>query len=52
MLFSLGSWDRYQDNHIGLVYTGIHLDDVAPTLVQNDVRRQPALVAVRPTAKP
>ena len=35
----LSRWDRYQDNHVGLVYMGLHLDDVAPTLVQNKVRR-------------
>lgn len=25
------------DNHIGLVYTHVHLDDIAPTLVENGV---------------
>ena len=35
----LARWDRYQDNHVGIVYMGLHLDDVAPTLVQNKVRR-------------
>lgn len=30
-------WDRWMDNHVGLVYQGVHLDDIAPTLVQNSV---------------
>ena len=30
-------YDRYLDSHIGIVYRGIYLDDIAPPLVQNDV---------------
>ena len=28
-------WDRWLDNHLGLMYQGVHLDDIAPTLVEN-----------------
>lgn len=37
MLGTQSGWDRWLDNHIGLMYQGVHLDDVAPTLVQNGV---------------
>ena len=30
-------WDRWLDNHLGLMYQGVHLDDIAPTLVENGV---------------
>lgn len=30
-------WDRWLDSHLGFMYMGVHLDDIAPTLVQNGV---------------
>jgi hypothetical protein len=31
-------WDRWMDNHVGLVYFDTNLDDLAPKLVENDVK--------------